>query len=235
VRGYYLQRTDRAFSADAAATGAYAGAWSAGMRSSRVVPVVKHWPGHGQAVNTHDGAASTPPLAVLEGRDLKPFDAALRSSGVSVMVGHLTVPGLTEPGTPATLSPAAYRYLRARAGSSRVLMTDSLSMGAIRGLGLSPAKAAVRALRAGADVVLIDPGPGPRPVVDAVAAAIARGDYPRAAAAASARRVLSLKRTVNAPVPTAQHVPAPGATGIPLAPVLSVLGRDRVGGVRGTC
>jgi beta-glucosidase-like glycosyl hydrolase len=60
------------------------------------------------------------------------------------MVGHLSVPGLTEQGVPATLSPSAYRYLRERAGVDRLLMTDSLSMEAISfGMRLTPAQAAV--------------------------------------------------------------------------------------------
>ena len=231
ISGYYIEQTDRAFSADPGRVGAYAGAWQAGMRSARVAPVAKHWPGHGQAANTHDRAATTPPLSTLERRDLLPFGDLLRAGVPAVMVGHLNVPGLTEQGVPATLSPNAYRYLRQRAGAQRLLMTDSLSMGAISiGMRLTPAQAAVRALRAGADVVLVDPGPGPRAVIDAVQAALARGSYPRAAAIASARRMLAVKRTTNAPLPMSSLAPANGTTDAALTPTLSGLARDRVGG-----
>jgi beta-N-acetylhexosaminidase len=231
IRGYYIEQTDRAFSADPNRVGAYAGAWQAGMRSVRVAPVAKHWPGHGQAANTHDRAATTPPLSTLEQRDLLPFGELLRAGVPAVMVGHLNVPGLTEQGTPATLSPNAYRYLRERAGPGRLLMTDSLSMGAISiGMRLTPAQAAVRALTAGADVVLVDPGPGPGAVVDAVAAALTRGSYPEAAAVASARRMLAVKRTTNAPLPMSSLAPASGTTGASLTPALSGIVRDRVGG-----
>lgn len=231
IAGYYIEQTDRAFSADPGKVGAYAGAWQAGMRSARVAPVAKHWPGHGQAANTHDRAATTPPLSTLERRDLLPFGDLLRAGVPAVMVGHLNVPGLTEQGVPATLSPNAYRYLRERAGAQRLLMTDSLSMGAISiGMRLSPAQAAVRALRAGADVVLVDPGPGPGPVVDAVSRAIAGGSYPRSAAVASARRVLAVKRTTNAPLPMSSLAPADGTSGGSLTPTLSGIARDRVGG-----
>ena len=230
IPGYYIEQTDRAFSRDPGAVGAYAGAWQAGMRAARVAPVAKHWPGHGEAANTHDRAATTPPLSTLERRDLLPFADLLRAGVPAVMVGHLQVPGLTEGGVPATLSPSAYRYLRARAGA-RLLMTDSLSMGAISiGMRLTPAQAAVRALAAGADVVLIDPGPGPGSVIDAVAGAIARGSYRRAAAVASVRRVLAVKRTTNAPLPMAALAPASGTSDGPLAPTLSGVVRDRVGG-----
>lgn len=231
IAGYYAEQTDRAFSANPAKVGAYAGAWQAGMRSARVAPVAKHWPGHGQATNTHDRAATTPPLSTLERRDLLPFGDLLRAGVPAVMVGHLNVPGLTEQGVPATLSPSAYRYLRERAGAQRLLMTDSLNMGAIsRGMGLSPAQAAVRALTAGADVVLVDPGAGPGPVVDAVSSAIAGGSYPRAAAVASARRMLAVKGAINAPHPMSSLAPAAGTTDASLTPTLSGLARDRVGG-----
>ncbi len=231
IPGYYVEQTDRAFSADPGTVGAYAGAWQAGMRSVRVAPVAKHWPGHGQANNTHDRAATTPPLSTLERRDLLPFADLLQAGVPAVMVGHLNVPGLTEQGVPATLSPNAYRYLRERAGAQRLLMTDSLNMGALSiGMHLTPAQAAVRALSAGADVVLVDPGAGPGSVIDAVSAALARGSYPRASAVASARRVLAVKRTTNAPLPMASLAPAQGTTDASLTPTLSGVARDRVGG-----
>ena len=231
IPGYYIEQTDRAFSRDPRTVGAYAGAWQAGMRSARVAPVAKHWPGHGQAADTHGRAATTPPLTTLESRDLIPFNELLGAGIPAVMVGHLNVPGLTESGTPATLSPNAYRYLRERAGPHRLLMTDSLSMGAISlGMRLSPAQAAVRALAAGADMVLVDPGAGPGPVVDAVGAAITRGAYPRDRALASVRRVLAVKLTTNAPLPMSSLAPAHGTRDASLTPTLSGVARDRVGG-----
>lgn len=213
VPGQYIADTGRAYSDDPAKVAAYAGAWQAGLRDAQVVPVAKHWPGHGSAANTHNSAARTPPLAALEQRDLRPFSALLDAGVPAVMVGHLNVPGLTEPGLPATLSPAAYRYLRERAGSGRLLITDSLSMGAVTtGLRLRPAQAAVRALRAGADMVLVDSGPGP--LVTAIRKALADGSYPRAAAIASARRVLAVG-TPGTP-PAAAVVAPPAAAAVPL-------------------
>lgn len=211
VPGMYIEQTDRAFAHTPSGVAAYAGAWQQGMRAVHVAPVAKHWPGHGSAANTHDRAATTPPLSTLEQRDLLPFAALMHGGIPAVMVGHLKVPGLTEPGTPATLSPNAYRYLRERAGPDRLLITDSLNMGAIRiGAGLTPGAAAVRALRAGADMVLVDPG-GPGPVVDAVQRALAAGSFPRSRALTSVRRVLALKRITNAPGVPTSLAPATGA------------------------
>lgn len=94
----YIADTGRAYSGDPAKVAAYAGAWQAGLRDAQVVPVAKHWPGHGSAANTRNAAAQTPPLAALEQRDLRPFTALLEAGVPAVMVGHLNVPGLTEPG-----------------------------------------------------------------------------------------------------------------------------------------
>ncbi|MGI8535671.1 MAG: glycoside hydrolase family 3 N-terminal domain-containing protein, partial [Mycobacteriales bacterium] len=221
IPGQYIAGTNRAFSADPATVAAYAGAWQEGLSEAGVLPVAKHWPGHGEAANTHGRPASTPPLSTLERRDLLPFSALLQAGVPAVMVGHLTVPGLTEPGLPATLSPQAYGYLRARAGTDRLLLTDSVSMGAVTsGLGLTPAQAAVRALRAGADMVLVDTGPGP--LVDAISQALADGSYARTAAVASARRVLAV-RQAPAPAPAgpppAQPPPAqPPPSSPPMPP-----------------
>jgi beta-N-acetylhexosaminidase len=230
VAGYYIERTDRAFSADPHAAGAYASAWSRGLRGSGVVPVAKHWPGHGAATDSHAGPASAPPLSTLEQRDLLAFADVLAAGVPAVMVGHLRVPGLTEGDLPATLSPAAYRYLRGRAGAQRLLMTDSMSMRAVTAGGRTTAQAAVQALAAGADMVLVDPGPGPRPVVDAVAAALADGRYPRAAGVASVRRVLHVKRTVNVPAVPAD-MREQGLRRFGLRTTLSALVDDPVGGV----
>ncbi|MCW2571452.1 MAG: glycoside hydrolase family 3 domain protein [Frankiales bacterium] len=230
VPGMYIEQTDRAFSRTPSGVAAYAGAWQAGMRAARVTPVAKHWPGHGSAANTHDTAATTPPLSTLEQRDLLPFASLMRAGIPAVMVGNLQVPGLTEPGMPATLSPRAYRYLRERAGADRLLVTDSLNMGAIRvGAHLTPAQAAVRALRAGADMVLIDPG-GPASVVDAIQSALTSGSYPRSQALTAVRRVLAVKRLTNAPSTPTSLTPVNGSAGASLTPSLTGLARDPVPG-----
>ena len=110
------------------------------------------------------------------------------------MVGHLRSNGLTGAKTPASLSRQAMTYLRGRTGDETVIVTDSLSMAATtKAVGLRLPAAAVRALRAGADLALFASG-DPGPVIDAVTAAIKSGRLPRAQAEASVLRVLELKR-----------------------------------------
>ncbi|MEI8241072.1 MAG: glycoside hydrolase family 3 N-terminal domain-containing protein, partial [Actinomycetota bacterium] len=125
----------------------YVGAWE----SAGILPILKHFPGHGSATgDTHTSFATTPPLSQLRLRDLVPY-AQLSTSGAGVMVGHLIVPGLTN-GAPASLSPAAIHLLRTDYGYANALViTDSLEMKAV---GLSVPAAAVKAIAAGVDVVI---------------------------------------------------------------------------------
>ncbi len=133
----------------------YAGAAIAGYLDAGVTPVLKHFPGHGRAsADTHDGAATTPPLDELRATDLAPYEAML-SDDVGVMVGHLDVPGLTD-GRPASLSRAAINgLLRTELGFDGLVVSDALGMGAIRQVATGP-DAAVLFLQAGGDLALVD-------------------------------------------------------------------------------
>jgi beta-N-acetylhexosaminidase len=193
VPGAYIDSLGRAFSGDPDAVTARVRAWRLGMRDAGVVTVLKHWPGHGSASNSHTGPARVAPLAELEGRDLLPFDRELADGAPVVMVGHLLSRGLTVDGVPTSLSRRALHYLRRSAGPDTVLLTDSLAMAAASSsLGISPVRATVRALRAGADWAMACDAQ-PLRAAAAVRRALADGTIPRDQADASARRILALK------------------------------------------
>ena len=110
-----------------------------------------------------------------------------------VKVGHLLSRGLTRDGVPTSLSPRALRYLRRSAGPDVVVLTDSLAMAAASSsLGISPATATVRALRAGADWAMACDA-SPLRAATAVRRALDAGTLDRQRAEASARRILELK------------------------------------------
>ena len=68
---------DRAFSDDPAVVVRYAGAFADGLRAAGVLPVLKHFPGHGHASgDSHKGRVTTPPLADLRTTDLRPYERA---------------------------------------------------------------------------------------------------------------------------------------------------------------
>lgn len=193
VRGSYLDDLGRAFSPDPAQVTRRARAWRLGMRDAGVVTVLKHWPGHGHASDTHTGAARVPPLDELLRADLRPFQDELAAGAEAVMVGHVLSAGLTSGGVPASLSARAMTRLRRSAGPSTVVLTDSLSMAAAsRALGITPARAAVRALRAGADWAMPCDA-APLRAVHAIRRALDDGRLPREQALTSVRRILELK------------------------------------------
>ena len=204
VPGKYMSSLDRCFSSKPDVVGRHVVAWVKGLRASRVLSTVKHWPGHGWASDTHSGAARVPSLSVLRRNDMVPFEQAFDAGVPLVMVGHLRSKGLTGDETPASLSRSALTYLRGRTGDKTVIITDSLSMAATTtAIGIKLPAAAVRALRAGADLALFASG-DPDPVIDAVTAAIRSGRLPRAQAEAKVLRVLELKRKAGL-APAAQQ------------------------------
>lgn len=144
----------RSFSGDPTVASEYAVAYGAGLVQGGVIPVVKHFPGLGGASgNTDNGPAATPPLSTLETRGLVPFRAAVAAGAPAVMVSNASVPGVTS--LPASLSPSVVSgLLRSTIGFHGLVLTDSLSAGAIAAAGFDVPKASVAAVAAGSDMVL---------------------------------------------------------------------------------
>lgn len=174
---------DRAFAADPAKVTTYGAAFAEGLEQAGIVPVLKHFPGHGRSTgDSHKQSVSAPSLAELQTTDLVPF-RALVGSVPAVMVGHLDVPGLTEPGRPTSVSEAAIRgLLRQTMGFGGLVITDDLSgMKAITDRFTVP-QAVVAALVAGADVAIIALRSGETlsPMLDALERAVTSGVLPLA-------------------------------------------------------
>ncbi len=170
---------DRSFGETSDVVTSKAGAYAAGLRSAGVLPVLKHFPGQGHAdADTHESPSTTPSLELLRSSDLVPYDAILAAGPNGVMVGHLDVPGLTEAGVPASLSPAAIGLLRAGYEFDGMIVTDDLvGMQAVRSRFEVP-EAAERALAAGADVILLSQPTDVEPVLDRLEEAVNLGRIP---------------------------------------------------------
>ncbi|MGA3095855.1 MAG: glycoside hydrolase family 3 N-terminal domain-containing protein [Bryobacteraceae bacterium] len=141
-------------------------------KKNLVLATAKHFPGHGDtSVDTHiDIATITADRERLERVELVPFRAAIEAGVDSVMTAHLAVPALSPPDLPATLSPAILTdLLRDQLGFKGLVVTDALDMGGIA-RGFNSGEAAVRAIAAGADALLMpaDPEAAIRAVVGAV-------------------------------------------------------------------
>jgi beta-N-acetylhexosaminidase len=173
-----------------------------GLVSGGIVPAIKHFPGHGSV--TSDSHTSLPvqsaSVAQLEERDFIPFRDAIDAGAPVVMMAHIVVP---EWGSgPATLSPASYDYLRTEMGFTGAIVTDALNMEAIVA-SYGPGDAAVAALAAGADVLLIPADPAAAHA--AIVAAVQTGALPRERLDEAAARSILLMRwqaELEAPAPS---------------------------------
>jgi beta-N-acetylhexosaminidase len=189
---------DRSFGADPNTVTAYAGAYAQGLRDAGLLPVLKHFPGHGHGSgDSHKGGVVTPPLSDLQTNDLVPYRTLVTQLPVAVMIGHLQVPGLTGD-DPASLSRAAVQLLRDGIGygappfNGPVFSDDLSSMAAISDR-YGVAEAVLRALQAGTDIALwvsIEEVPA---VLDRLEKAVAAGDLPMAAVDGSVVRVATMK------------------------------------------
>jgi beta-N-acetylhexosaminidase len=159
-----------------------------GYRQAGVVSTTKHFPGHGSA--TQDSHETLPEIDVtqhrLASRDLPPFRAAVQAGAPAVMIGHLDVSSLA-PGVPSSLAPEAYDLLRDQLAFEGVAITDSLGMGAV----ISQGRPAVRALEAGADLLLMPADTAHTHGV--VAEAIRSGDLNRSRVEEAAARVVAVQ------------------------------------------
>ena len=189
---------DRSFSADPNTVTAYAGAYAQGLRDAGLLPVLKHFPGHGHGSgDSHTGGVVTPPLSDLQNVDLVPYKTLVAQAPVAVMMGHLQVPNLTGD-DPASLSKAAVDLLRDGIGygappfNGPVFSDDLSSMAAISDR-YSVSDAVLRTLQAGTDIALwvsIEEVPA---VLDRLEKALAAGELTMPAVDQSLARVATMK------------------------------------------
>jgi beta-N-acetylhexosaminidase len=189
---------DRSFGADPQAVTAYAGAYARGLRDAGLLPVLKHFPGHGHGSgDSHTGGVATPPLADLQDDDLVPYRTLVTETPVAVMLGHLQVPGLTDD-EPASLSPAAVRLLREGTGYhgppfNGLIFSDDLSSMAAINKHYGVAEAVLRAVQAGTDVALWVTTDEVPAVLDRLEKAVAGHELEMAEIDASVARVAAIK------------------------------------------
>jgi beta-N-acetylhexosaminidase len=170
-----------------------AAAFAAGLREQGICPTFKHFPGHGDtAQDSHSGlAVSYKTREELEICEWIPFREA--TSGDLVMTAHVALPEITGDMTPATLSREIVTgILREELGFAGLIITDAMNMGAIVET-YGSAEAAVAALRAGCDIILM-PENLPE-AFDAVIAALEDGRLTEEWLDDTVRRILEFKQT----------------------------------------
>lgn len=177
----------RAWAEQPAAAAELVAAFCRGLQAEGVLGCAKHFPGHGDT--SSDSHLELPLLPHdrqrLEAIELPPFRAAIVAGVATVMTAHLLLPAL-DPQRPATLSAAVLTgLLRQELGFNGLVVTDALMMEAISA-NYGPGEAAVLALEAGADLVLMPADADA--AIAALVAAVQGGRLSRERLEASAQR-----------------------------------------------
>lgn len=183
---------DRAFSSDPDTTYQYALAYAAGLWDAGVRPLAKHFPGHGRSTDdSHVQQTERVPATLddLMATDIRPFRDLIDAGIPVVMMNHVSY-SVFEPDVPASLSPKAYQLLRSL-GFRGVAITDSLGMAAVN-LRYHPSDAAVAAVQAGADGVLMTDGWAAENMRDTLVEAVQSGRLSEARLNEAAARMMAL-------------------------------------------
>lgn len=201
---------DRAMSADPDRAAELGIAFARGTLSAGVVPVGKHFPGHGHtSADSHDElpVVRSSPDTLLR-RELHPFRRAVRAGIPALMTAHVLYPALDRD-FPATLSRKILGgLLRRRFRFRGVLFSDALEMKAISGR-YEVSDAAVRALIAGCDIVLVCRGEKEQEeTLEGIARARSDDGEFRKSAASATLRISRLRSLLSRP-----GTPPPGRRG----------------------
>lgn len=183
----------RSFGSDPELVGRMAAAQAEAFGENGVVPVVKHFPGHGDTdVDSHTGLpVIDKSRAEWERTDLPPFQAAVDAGVDAIMTAHVLMPGLDGQGEPATLSADIIDgILREELGYDGVVTTDALNMDGVRQTH-ADGEIAVRAVEAGADQLLMPPDPAA--ALASLRSAVEEGRISGERLDASVLRILELK------------------------------------------
>ena len=183
---------DRSFGGDPELVSEMVRNFISGLHNHGVLATLKHFPGHGDtSSDTHNGyVAVRKSWDELLNRELKPFINNFDMTDM-IMVSHVTAVNAISDGMPATLSwELLTGKLRNELGYQGLLITDALEMGAITE-NYTPAEAAVMALEAGNDIILI---PQDYPAAfDGILAAVWTGRIPESRIDESVKRILTAK------------------------------------------
>ncbi|HEU0094065.1 MAG TPA: glycoside hydrolase family 3 N-terminal domain-containing protein, partial [Vicinamibacteria bacterium] len=185
----------RSYGEDPELVGRMTAAFIGGAHAGGLLATVKHYPGHGDTASD-----SHLQLAILSGDrerldrvELRPFRDAIAAGVDAVMLGHIAVPALDPTGAPATLSAPIAGELRSLLGFRGLMVTDAMEMQGVRAAWTG--EAAVRAVRAGADFILLPPDPDV--AIQAIVREVRQGRLTEARIDESVTRILEAKERLG--------------------------------------
>ena len=202
---------DRAFSSDIEIVYKCGITYINKMNEHTVVPVIKHYPGHG--ATKKDSHLTLPVIEEtnekLEKEDLIPFKRAIENGADVLLVGHLRIKHVTH-GYPATISKSFVRkYIRKKNRFNGIVITDDIRMKAIR-LLYGTKRALIKAFKAGNDIVLFKYNPRDENLIDKILKEVKEGKINIAKINRSVRRVLKVKEKYgieNKEIPYLENLP----------------------------
>lgn len=184
----------RSFGEDPEQVGRLAVPFIKGCQENGLIATAKHFPGHGDTIE--DSHTVLPTVNAdrdrLEKVEIYPFRIAVESGVQAIMAAHLHLPALDPtPNVPSSLSkPILTDLLREELGFKGIIVTDAMGMGGVTTL-FEPEEAALRAIKAGIDMVLLPPKP--KEVIDALVQAVRDGDITEDRIDLSVKRILEAK------------------------------------------
>jgi len=184
----------RSFGENPVEVGRLAAAYIRGCQENGLIATAKHFPGHGDTEqDSHNVlAAVQADIDRLKSVELYPFQKAIEAGVQAVMSAHVSIPAIDPtPDLPATLSkPILTDYLREKLGFKGLIVSDSMGMGGITTL-YSQDKAAILAVNAGIDIILLTPEP--EIVMSSLVDAVKKGQISENRIDESVMRILQAK------------------------------------------
>ena len=183
----------RSFGTDAKTVSKQALALGKGLKESGIIPVYKHFPGHGNtSTDSHvDLPIVTKTKEELKELDLIPFIDAIKNNEDVIMIGHLAVPSITGDDTPASLSRTIITdLLKEELGFKGLVITDALNMGALTN-NYTQDEVYVKAINAGVDILLMPNGS--KNALDSIKESVKKGLISEETINNSVKKILTLK------------------------------------------
>jgi len=182
----------RSFGEDPAQVAVLVAAYVEGLQDGGMLAVAKHFPGHG-ATET-DSHLGLPVIhadrARLDALELVPFRHAIQAGVAGIMTAHIALPRIVGRSEPATFSREIMTdLLRGELGFDGLVITDAMNMGGV--LGVERAGAVLRAVKAGADILLQPPST--QLSINVIVEAVRRGEISEQRIDESVRRILTAK------------------------------------------
>jgi beta-N-acetylhexosaminidase len=188
----------RSFGEDPQQVGRLAVPFIKGCQENGLIATAKHFPGHGDTAE--DSHTVLPTVNAdrerLDRVEIYPFKIAVEAGVQAIMAAHLSLPALDPtPDVPSSLSkPILTGLLREELGFEGMIVTDAMGMGGVTTL-YEPEEAALRAIKAGIDMVLLPPKP--KEVIDTLVQAVRDGEISEGRIDLSVKRILEAKARIG--------------------------------------